>query len=33
MYLLFARKAVPGANKSEAKDELPAHPHGDLIAK
>jgi multidrug efflux pump len=34
MYLLFARSKVPGANKAEAKEELPARPqHGDLIAK
>jgi multidrug efflux pump len=33
MYMLFARREVPGANKAQATDELPAHPHGDLIAK
>lgn len=34
MYLLFARGKVPGANKTEALEELPAHPHGhDLVAK
>ena len=34
MYLLFARHAVPGANKAEAQEEPVAHPgHPDLIAK
>ncbi|MBK0393563.1 efflux RND transporter permease subunit [Ramlibacter algicola] len=34
MYLLFARHAVPGANKAEAHEEPVAHPgHPDLIAK
>lgn len=32
MYTLFARKEVPGANKTQAKEE-PAFHHGDLIAK
>jgi len=33
MYLLFARRKVPGANKADAKEELAA-PHGhDLVAK
>lgn len=33
MYLLFARREVPGANKAEAREQ--AHPHrpGELIAK
>ena len=31
MYLLFARRRVPGANRAEVKEELP--PHGDLVAK
>ena len=31
MYMLFARHKVPGANKAEAKEEIP--PHGELIAK
>jgi multidrug efflux pump len=34
MYTLFARKAVPGANKTTAREEPAAHaPHDDLIAK
>ncbi len=33
MYMLFARREVPGANKAEAKDEATLHPRGDLIAK
>jgi multidrug efflux pump len=33
MYMLFARREVPGANKAQAHDEMPAHPHGDLVAK
>ncbi|HEY1227539.1 MAG TPA: efflux RND transporter permease subunit, partial [Ramlibacter sp.] len=33
MYLLFARNAVPGANKAEALDNSPEHGHGELIAK
>ena len=33
MYLLFARKEVPGANKAEAKEEPLAGHHGDLVAK
>ncbi|WP_332815580.1 efflux RND transporter permease subunit [Ramlibacter sp.] len=33
MYSVFARGKVPGANTSEARDELPARGAGDLIAK
>jgi multidrug efflux pump len=34
MYTLFARKEVPGANKAEAKDDVPVPPaHGELVAK
>jgi multidrug efflux pump len=33
MYLLFARHAVPGANKAQAVDEPAGHAHGELIAK
>ena len=33
MYSVFARGKVPGANKAEARDELPPHGPGDLIAK
>ena len=34
MYMLFARKEVPGANKAEAREQpLAPHHHGDLIAK
>lgn len=33
MYLLFARKEVPGANKAEAKENAVPHHHGDLVAK
>ncbi|MGZ5179820.1 MAG: efflux RND transporter permease subunit [Ramlibacter sp.] len=33
MYLLFARKAVPGANKALAVDDGPVHAEGELIAK
>jgi multidrug efflux pump len=32
MYMLFARRSVPGANKAQAVDEPAAH-HGELIAK
>ena len=32
MYMLFARKAIPGANKAEAKDTAVEH-DGELIAK
>jgi multidrug efflux pump len=32
MYMLFARKHVPGANKAETHEEVPAHA-GELIAK
>ncbi len=31
MYMLFARREVPGANKAEAREH--AHPHGELVAK
>ncbi|MEO5669153.1 MAG: efflux RND transporter permease subunit, partial [Ramlibacter sp.] len=31
MYMLFARSKVPGANKADARDDLP--PHGELVAK
>lgn len=31
MYMLFARREVPGANKAEAREQ--AHPHGELVAK
>lgn len=31
MYMLFARKEVPGANKAHAREE--PHPHGELVAK
>ncbi|MDB5857902.1 MAG: putative inner rane transporter, partial [Ramlibacter sp.] len=33
MYTLFARREVPGANKTEAIEEAEPYPHGDLIAK
>lgn len=33
MYLLFARKEVPGANKAEAHEHAVGHHHGELIAK
>ncbi|WP_427912452.1 efflux RND transporter permease subunit [Ramlibacter sp. MMS24-I3-19] len=33
MYMLFARKAVPGANKAEALDNGPEQGHGELIGK
>lgn len=33
MYLLFARREVPGANKAEAKENAEGHHHGDLVAK
>ncbi len=33
MYTVFARGKVPGANKTEATDQLPQHGDGDLIAK
>jgi len=33
MYMLFARKEVPGANKAEAHEGKPIHGHHDLIAK
>jgi multidrug efflux pump len=33
MYMLFARARVPGANKTEAKDDASAHHKGELIAK
>jgi multidrug efflux pump len=34
MYTLFARKAVPGANKATAREEPAAHAaHDDLVAK
>lgn len=34
MYLLFARREVPGANKAEAKENAVPHAHhGDLVAK
>lgn len=33
MYMLFARKEVPGANKAEAHETAHPHHHGDLIAK
>ena len=33
MYMLFARKEVPGANKAEALEGKPIHGHHDLIAK
>jgi multidrug efflux pump len=33
MYLLFARSEVPGANRSEAKEEVAGNPPGDLVAK
>lgn len=34
MYMLFARREVPGANKAQAHENAPAHHHhGDLIAK
>jgi multidrug efflux pump len=33
MYMLFARARVPGANKTEAKDDAPAHHDGELVAK
>ncbi|MFL6695210.1 MAG: efflux RND transporter permease subunit [Ramlibacter sp.] len=33
MYLLFARRSVPGANKAEAVEEVAGQPHGELIAK
>jgi multidrug efflux pump len=32
MYMLFARRHVPGANKAETHEEIPAHA-GELIAK
>jgi multidrug efflux pump len=32
MYMLFARKEVPGANMAEAKDNAVPH-HGELVAK
>ncbi|MEO7392203.1 MAG: efflux RND transporter permease subunit [Ramlibacter sp.] len=31
MYMLFARRKVPGANKADTRDDLP--PHGELVAK
>lgn len=33
MYLLFARKEVPGANKAQAREQAAGHPPGDLVAK
>ena len=33
MYTLFARKKIPGANKTEAKEGPDVHVHGDLVAK
>ena len=34
MYMLFARRQVPGANEAAIKDEAGHHPHeGELIAK
>jgi multidrug efflux pump len=33
MYMLFARKKVPGANHAEAVEDIPGHPHGELVAK
>jgi multidrug efflux pump len=33
MYLLFARKEVPGANKAQARENAVPHEHGDLVAK
>jgi multidrug efflux pump len=33
MYLLFARRSVPGANKAQAVEEVGGQPHGELIAK
>lgn len=33
MYLLFARKEVPGANKAQAQENAVPHHHGDLVAK
>jgi multidrug efflux pump len=34
MYMLFARREVPGANKAQAHENaVPHHPHGDLVAK
>jgi len=32
MYLLFARREVPGANKAEVQEHA-GHHHGELIAK
>ena len=33
MYMLFARREVPGANKREAQEHAAVVHHGDLIAK
>jgi len=33
MYLLFARRRVPGANQAAVREDPPAHPEGELIAK
>jgi multidrug efflux pump len=36
MYTLFARKAIPGANKAEAKEQPDAHhehEHPEYVAK
>lgn len=33
MYMLFARREVPGANKAEAREQAHPHPPGELIAK
>jgi multidrug efflux pump len=33
MYMLFARRKVPGANKADAQEEAHGHHDGELIAK
>ena len=33
MYMLFARRKVPGANQAEAKRDAVLHPEGELVAK
>ena len=33
MYMLFARRKVPGANHAQTREDIPPQPGGDLVAK